>query len=369
MKYVMLVLSGMVLLLSHPGSAGAQTPVPDLSSHEQARQWLERNPGSPQLGSVLLRAMGSAPTVDAAEELVARHLDQLGNQSERASILMQLGMILELANRYGEARTAYARALEAAPTLWTAALRHAALAVEQGDLSEGILILTRAINQAPGREVQRRAAVLRARAHALGGEVERARSHLTDLVGFDGAGSPLPPPDLVEDEALFLFHEVAGRSGATAARDWAEAALRARGRFLPESMLAGAAGPEADFYPTPSRVLGGFVDSVALPTRTAEREPPGAGETPSARDRTPEPGPETAVTAIQTGSFRDPENARYMAEDIRAIGYEATVEVAETDNGSFYRVLVPLPTGSTPEDAQRQIVELKERGIEGFLVF
>lgn len=375
-----------------PVALAAQTDSPELETHQQAVQWLARNQSSPQLGSVLLRAVTSAPTVRDAENLVERHLERVTNRSERAAVLMQLGMILELANRYGEARTAYARALEASPAMWSASLRHAALAIEQGDLSEGVLILTRTINQAPSRDLQRQAALLRARAHALGGETDRAFTHLADLVGYRGPDSAMADAGLVEDEALFLFHEVATVRSDTAARDWAADALTARGRFLPEAMLAtpGGNADAAEFYPTPSRVLGGILDTRPMATRSTDSRPSGTRGPGAATDTAPgdsgaaapapssstpvaggqdAPADDAAVSAIQTGSFRDAENARYMAEDIRAIGFAATVETAETANGTFYRVLVPMPAGSTPADAQRQVVELKERGIEGFLVF
>ena len=58
-----------------------------------------------------------------------------------------------------------------------------------------------------------------------------------------------------------------------------------------------------------------------------------------------------------------------MAEDIRSLGFEATVVTAAVGEDTYYRVLVPLAAGAQPADAQRTIVELKERGVEGFLVF
>ena len=42
---------------------------------------------------------------------------------------------------------------------------------------------------------------------------------------------------------------------------------------------------------------------------------------------------------------------------------------AAVGEDTYYRVLVPLAAGAQPADAQRTIVELKERGVEGFLVF
>ncbi len=58
-----------------------------------------------------------------------------------------------------------------------------------------------------------------------------------------------------------------------------------------------------------------------------------------------------------------------MARDIRELEFDAEVQEVEINDEVFFRVIVPLPEGSTPESAQETVVRLKEEGIEGFLVF
>jgi hypothetical protein len=169
------------------------------------------------------------------------------------------------------------------------------------------------------------------------------------------------------------------------AREWSAAALTARGAGVPESVLLGATDEgTTEYFPSPSRVLGGVafsgiptveerstpVQSGPAPARSTEADPGGdsTASTPVDDDPAPE-GDAPAVAGIQTGSFRDPENAAYMAQDIRSMGFAAEIRTTESDGATFYKVLVPLPPNSTPGDAQETVVRLKERGVEGFLVF
>ena len=71
-------------------------------------------------------------------------------------------------------------------------------------------------------------------------------------------------------------------------------------------------------------------------------------------------------TAIQTGSFRDAENARYMQRTLEEEGFTALVTQARVGEAIYYRVLVPIPFG---ESEERIILQLKEKGFEGYPVY
>jgi len=71
-------------------------------------------------------------------------------------------------------------------------------------------------------------------------------------------------------------------------------------------------------------------------------------------------------TAIQTGSFRDAENARYMQRTLEEEGFTALVTQAQVGEAIYYRVLVPIPFG---ESEERIILQLKEKGFEGYPVY
>jgi hypothetical protein len=236
----------------------------EIQTYRQAVTWLETNPGSPQFGSVLLEAVHLAPSLDDLRSVTSNHLASVSDSRQRARILFTVGRVQELAYRYSDARISYSRALESDPFLWDAAIRRGALALEAGDVSEAIILLSRVVNQAPTRSLQRQAAILRSRAFFLSGEVRRASLHLRGLTGYDAAsasGSGTVVGEVtsqIEEEALLLLWEVASLMEDEPVRDWSAAALSARGSGVPEAVLLGSSGDDrTEFFPSPSQVLGG----------------------------------------------------------------------------------------------------------------
>jgi len=70
--------------------------------------------------------------------------------------------------------------------------------------------------------------------------------------------------------------------------------------------------------------------------------------------------------AIQTGSFRDAENAHYMQRELEKQGFTAMVVQADVNGSTFYRVLVPIAYGETEEEI---VLQLKEKSFEGYPVY
>jgi len=343
--------------------------------------WLDNNRDSPQYGSMLITAIEYAPTVEAVRNLLDDYLHGVMDRSDRGQILLQAGIIQELAHQYNAARVSYARAVDANPSLWEASLRRSALAIEEGDLSEAELLLTQVIHQAPTRQLQRRAAILRVRVYSMQERSEQAFSHAASLVGYPEDVAEPDPPDVsetVEPEALLLFYETAQSLGNTTAQEWSQTAMATSfARDVPESSLARAgSSPDsiATFYPSPSRIFGGVEarTPAIVEQREESREESDSAPTPAGTTRASEAegdvSENAAVAGIQTGSFRDRENAQYMARDIRALDFPAEVREVEVNNDTFFRVIVPLED-ATPESAQETVVRLKEEGVEGFLIF
>ncbi len=70
--------------------------------------------------------------------------------------------------------------------------------------------------------------------------------------------------------------------------------------------------------------------------------------------------------AIQTGSFRDAENAHYMQRELEKQGFTAMVVQADVNDSTFYRVLVPIAYGESEEEI---VLKLKEKSFEGYPVY
>jgi cell division protein FtsN len=70
---------------------------------------------------------------------------------------------------------------------------------------------------------------------------------------------------------------------------------------------------------------------------------------------------------VQTGSFRDQENAEYMVRDLETSGFEAGIAEKQIGGTLYYRVVIgPL---MTVDQAQAVLMKLKDAGYEGVLLF
>ena len=142
----------------------------------------------------------------------------------------------------------------------------------------------------------------------------------------------------------------------------------------------GAADRRVERMPTPANMLVSIPygplpemsPGSPAPTRTGSAAPtpvatPAATGTP-ASSTTPSADSLLAV-GIQAGSFRDAENAAFMARDIRSAGFPAEVRERGGENGAMFVVIVPVPSGTTRAAAIRTQIGLKDAGFEGFLLF
>lgn len=221
------------------------------------------------------------------------------------------------------------------------------------------------------RDTQRWAAVIRGRALFLLGETEKALLHARSLSGMNTPYDSENPP-LVEIEAYTLLLDMAQQL------DQRELFLEGYSRMersFPDSpvleMYRSYLGETADVeyrvtsYPSPSRLIRG---NQPLEAPVIASSTDSTGSSMDSLTDTSEPTVTARVVGIQTGSFRDRENAEYMALDIEELGFDATITETTISGDTFFRVLVDVPDGAV-DAVQSYVVRLKERGIEGFLVF
>jgi tetratricopeptide (TPR) repeat protein len=333
----------------------------DLRSWEDARGWLAANPSSPQSGNVLLQSVTLAPTLTDLETLLETHLVGVGDRQKRGEILYRTGQLFETANRFDRASHWYGESVREDPGQTRAMYNLAAVLMELGRVAEARPLLTRVVNNAPTRAQQRSAAILRARAYLIEGDPPRALRHARSLTGA------------VNDvHSLYLLYESARVAGDAVLEKWSIERLQEEFPRSPEFALletrTASQSSAVTHFPGPTRILGAPDALRSVPAPAQDDASSTSPTSPTEREATREQT-EPQLRGIQTGSFRDPENAQYMVRDIGELGFTATVSPVETDSGSFYRVIISVPEGSTAVDAQELIVRLKEEGIEGFLIF
>lgn len=352
------------------------------------RQWLGASAPSESYADVLREAVDAQRSARAVLGLLAEFAPRVPEAALREEFQAERVELLRLMGRFDEALGA-ARQLPDSPRRLAL---EAMLFYEQGMFVEAAEAARLGLGRAPAPAA---AAAARLR-HVLG-------------LALMGQGKPVEAeetlrralseqPDGPETPALMLAH-VEALLACGRAEEAAEAAADLKSRFPASPEAALAAGPAAGgvlpeaggrirFAAMPQRLLGGLPPPGPGAPGPAGG-PAAAEEAPAPEAPAPQPGPPAARPApepeaaapvgpavstpasgqvlLQTGSFRDPENAQYMVRDLEARGFSAEVVTATVGSTMYYRVLVGPPC--SVGDAQGLLVRLKEAGFEGMLYF
>jgi tetratricopeptide (TPR) repeat protein len=242
-------------------------------------------------------------------------------------------------------------------------LSAAALLFELGRLEEAETRARELVLRASDYGVRRRASVLVGRCMALSGRGEEAVALLSTVASIEDA-------EHLDSEVLLMLHQVALSEGNL---EKSESARRRLLEDFPGSLEAALVRGDAlrvELSPSLPRFFS--PTTPPAPTIGANEAAAEATEEPSGSDQPGSDQPDTGESAIgvQTGSFRDPENAEYMAKDLRALGFAVEILSREEDPATprsdqpLYRVVV-VGDGE-PGDV---LMRLKNKGVEGFLVF
>jgi hypothetical protein len=306
----------------------------------------------------LIRAASErAPTVSDALEAIRAHREPLGGDQLAEAHALEADFLALSANLQAAA-DAYAEAarLSSGATALSYLLEEAQLRFETGENEKAAQLAERLIAEARDPAVQRRAALLTARAAAAEGDLDRALRTVRLL-------SQAEHRPTLQPETLLFLARLAARLENETETARARALLQKLYPESPEAMLAAERRETVRELPRPSALLG---LEASLPARAEPESPedPEADPTADAVTSSQEGGTEDVPTGVQVGSFRDPENAGDMQREAVRLGLEA--KVFDSSEGSFHRVIIPV---EDREAARRIILELKENGFEGFLVF
>ena len=322
------------------------------------REWLLGNAAAEAFGEVLSRAVGACSEVADALRLLADFAPRLRDPAAREAFLERQAALLRLSGRVEEALVAQIALPETPARL----LERAGLCLELGLTGEAEQILLRA-RESADLEASAAARVLLARVYLATERGAQGEKELRALLESRTDALAVPA-------ALLALAEALRERGDAKAAGEALAELKARFPASPEALLEGSAGvrhaalPQRLLPPEPQRQL------PATPQRQLPAEEPAAAALPAPAlptDPTEGAGQQAPrKVLVQAGSFRDPENARYLVRDLGARGFEARVVEKPVGDTRYYRVLVGAE--QTPDSAQVLILRLKDAGYEGFLL-
>jgi len=106
---------------------------------------------------------------------------------------------------------------------------------------------------------------------------------------------------------------------------------------------------------------------AAPPAEQPSNDKPSTAKPPAEQPAIEPPPQPVQNVLVQTGSFRDPENAQYMVRDLKASGFAARVVEKTISGNLYYRVIIGSP--QSVESAQILLLKLKDKNFEGVLLF
>ncbi len=325
--------------------------------------WLERNIGSEGDFERLQAAVDEAPNLHLAQDVLEKFAGRLQRSRDRAQAFQLRAALAELRGAE-EAERFYRTAFEHSADATDALLAAGRLALERGSYHQAAADAEQVARRAAERgerDAHESAVLLRARADA---GLDSYRQAFDRLQEFGSRHSLKHPATLLYKAELALRlgeHERYARLVQRIAADYPDS---------PELRLArkrsGRKDPWVALRPSPAAVFGGAFD------------PPEAIGSLDLDSGLPVPGAarehlqaEQRVIGVQTGSFSEKDNAEYMARDLRAEGFTNTeIRRKQVGNSTYYQVFVRVDQArSGRSEAQQIVVELKESGFEGFLLF
>ena len=347
-------------------------------------KWLAENPEHPSFGIVLIEAADSQLSIERSLELLRVYTPRVRDPRQREICRASQIDLLEMLGRTEQA-LGLLRSFPLTPR-WL--YRQAQLFYQQGLTEEAERFLEQALTALQGsttddpeeggtgggggdgtggsgqpenrRELQARIWLLLARIHGLEGKQREAEPLYRLLITTYGDTTVAPAIYL----AYYEFLTAIGRE------EEAVEQLEKLARGFPDSpelaliQAQGGNGSITRELPVP---VGKDIESgepaLSGEATTVETIP----ATPSTPAAAEEEKPPPRNVLVQTGSFRDPENAHYMIQDLKAIGFDAGIMEKRIGDTVYYRVVIG--PAQTAEKAQAVLMKLKDASFEGVLLF
>ena len=317
-----------------------------------------------------LQRVHAADTIRESRELLRDLLETLDQPADLQRTHALIAELSELSGDYLQAQYHYRRAWDHG-TQDQQSLRllllSAQLQLELGDLESAILEAQLVVERSSDAYQQRAAMLLQARSRLAAADQDAAARSVSEVwqaASADPRGRNRP-------DQLYVIYDVARQLELHQVAQEALTALAEKHPHSVEYALARTDRPphetRVEPLPSPSQVL------IALPWAESSSPlpavPSAAGPISATTATQQATASEPTVTAIQTGSFRDPENATYMARDISNAGFAAEVRQQTRNGEQLYQVVVPLDGATGRQQALATVTALKDAGIEGFLLY
>lgn len=324
-------------------------PAPTASLDERLA-WLRSTRSHSALIDVFIGVVSDLPTVADVLELSESVVPMVESSAIRHEALTRLASVARTARQLRWAADLYGAAFDASQGRDLLSLyNQAQVLLELGDLTRADELARAVVERTDDYELKRRATTLATRVLFVRGDLAIALKLLDTLTSLDD-------PAFVEPETIVLRLRIAEQIGDD---EMIHATSELLQRLFPES-VAHLVERNRDALPSP------FPSSLLVSRHWESDGHPSEGpisQSTATRERL-----QPAVTAVQVGSFTDPDNAEQLAAKLRELEFDARAEPVRRDGLALHHVVVDVADG-TQSAASRVIALLRDKGYDGFLVY
>ncbi len=300
------------------------------AAFNEYREWLQNHRQSEKYFTILIRAAKSAPLLKEGRSLLQNALPEIHDPHNRSEVLVLLARYAELAGNINSAQ----KYLEEAAPLTKSLQQQNTLLLQSAELLQYMGYYGRAEKKldsmtgevAKGSILYYKIYVLLAKCYMVKG----------DTKAFLGAVEMLEEAKDKRIPSVEYFLTYIGKNSN----------LSKQLPLSPENLLVSGLVFSLPTTETVFNILHGK-EQTAVQTQKVLSE-------------------NTEHFYIQTGSFRNHENADYMRRDLQKLGFSAFVDAQNIEGTLYYKVLIDAKKQAA---VQKIILRLKDKGFEGYPLY
>ncbi len=298
-------------------------------------EWLENNSGSEDVFTILKEISSKKGNIDDIVQILSKYTEYLGNIEEKKLILIKIAEIYSLNGSLEKAQKSYFEAslVNLEQIDYKNLLNSAKLLILQGDVLSAEAQLKEIITKADDEVI-----------------ISSARLYYRILFILDSRDySDRSVLKVNTPDYTYLIYLTAKAESDNSSMEILKNYLQKNYPLSPENFLLNG---QIKLYPN-------IISSLGLLNRKIAENYPSAVEKPE--------NDEISLNyMVQAGSFKDAENAEYLAVDLSTRGFSPVVEEQLINGTTYYKVLLYF---NTQTESREALLKLKKAGFEGFPVY
>jgi len=336
-----------VLLITVSAAVYSDTTNTDvLSSHKEQgkkekekeyRAWLDTNIGADDFSDMLFSAVKDSSSTGAAIDLLTRYIPSIRGTESRVKALNLLGEYYELTGDIRNAQKAYEQGADVAGsgTDYGLLLKSALMLQYMGEYKRSELQILRSLHKTNNDKTIETCYLLLARVYRLTGDKE----------GYDEVVKEISKSK--RPEILYFLNK----------------SLEGEPDTSPENLLQKG---ELTLLPDVENAFGLLNGDQGGPAEIVSKEETETEVNVKIAGKNTETAAEDNMFFIQTGSFRNRDNAEYMCRDLEKLGFLTEISDQTISDNLYHKVYIKAKSA---EDVPKLILKLKDAGYEGYPVY